>query len=458
MKPKKGSELELQIDRLVFGGKGIATHDGFKIFVADTVPGDRVRAQVRKVKSKYAEAKLLEVVEPSPLRVPPRCKHFDTCGGCKWQFLDYAKQCQVKEDQVRDAIVRQAGLSGELVQPILPCAEPWFYRNKMELSFGTSPESEVMLGFYPPGYHYEVFNLEECFLQSEVMAEIAIAVRDFANEHKIAVYNSETHEGLLRNLIIREGKNTGERMVILVTSTGLFEHRAEFVKLMEAFEVSSLYWETIYQVPGQPTWREDSLLAGKEFLLEALVLEDGRRLEFEIQPQAFFQTNTHQTQLLYSKVLELAELTGEETVFDLYCGTGTIGLFCANQAKQVYGVEVNEAAIDSAHKNAQRNGIKNVQFSLGSVEKRLADLKESPDVLIVDPPRAGLGEKVVEQVVAFGAERIVYVSCNPSTLARDLKQFDELGYQAQIIQPVDMFPQTSHIETVVQLLQEPKSA
>ncbi|MBT4385143.1 23S rRNA (uracil(1939)-C(5))-methyltransferase RlmD [Candidatus Peregrinibacteria bacterium] len=451
MKPKKNTEVELRIDRLVYGGKGIGQVDGFKIFVAGVAPGDLVKVRIFKVKSKYAEGLLLEVLEPSEGRVQPKCAHFDTCGGCKWQFLPYEKQLEVKEQQVRDSIERLADMPGELVQPIIGCSEPWYYRNKMELSFGPGPREDaerVMIGFYPPGFHYEVFDLKECHLENEWMADLVGAVRDFANKLGLKVYHSASHEGLLRNLIIREGKNTGEVMVILVTSTETFDHLEEFKALFEAFpQVSSLYWSTVYQVKGQPTYREDKLLSGKETLTEELKCGE-QVLSFDILPQAFFQTNTAQAEVLYSKVLELADLTGEETVMDLYCGTGTIGLFCAHKAGKVIGIEVNEAAVDSARQNAIKNGIKNAVFYLGAVDKRLSTMEESPDVLIVDPPRAGLGEKVVEQCAAFEPNRIVYVSCNPTSMARDLTYFKNLGYKTAHVTPVDMFPQTHHIESI----------
>lgn len=452
MKPKKNQELTLKIDALVYGGSGIGQVEGFKVFVEGVAPGDTVEARMTRVKNSYGEAKPLKILEASPLRIEPRCKHFGVCGGCKWQFLDYADQCKVKEQQVKDAVERIGGLSPELVKSIIPNESPWFYRNKMELSFGSSPDGKAMLGFYPPGYHYEVFDLEECFLQSTLLPEIVKKVRDFANEHAIPVYNSHTHEGLLRSLTIREGKNTGEAMVILTTSTGVFDHKNAFADLFKDDpRITSVYWNSVYQVPGQPTWIEENLLTGKEFLTEALILENGQRLEFDILPQAFFQTNTKQAEVLYSKTLEMAELSGEEVVFDLYCGTGTIGLFCAHKAKQVIGIEVNESAVESARSNALRNKITNANFYLGGVEQRLEGLKEKPHVVIVDPPRAGLGDKVVEQCAAFRADKIVYVSCNPTTLARDLKRFAELGYTTKIIQPVDMFPQTYHVENIALL-------
>lgn len=452
MKPKKGQSVELSVDSLVFGGAGIGQIDGFKIFVEGAAPGDKVEARMTKVRSKYGEAKVLNILQASPQRIEPRCKHFGVCGGCKWQFLDYADQCEVKEQQVKDAVTRIGGLSADLVKPIVPNESPWFYRNKMELSFGMSLEGEEMLGFYPPGFHFEVFNVEECFLQSELMVEIVKKVRAFAIEHKIPVYNSRTHEGLLRTLTIREGKNTGEVMIILNTSTGIFDHRDEFTALFAGDpRITSLYWNSVYQVPGQPTWIEENLLAGKESLTEALILENGQELRFDILPQAFFQTNTKQAEVLYSHVMQMAGLTGQEVVFDLYCGTGTIGLFCAHKAKQVVGIEINESAVESARGNAQKNGITNASFYLGSVDQRLSELNEKPDVVIVDPPRAGLEGTVVAKCAAFGAPKIVYVSCNPSTLARDLKLFAEVGYTTQMIQPVDMFPQTYHVENIALL-------
>ncbi|QQR54781.1 23S rRNA (uracil(1939)-C(5))-methyltransferase RlmD [Candidatus Peregrinibacteria bacterium] len=328
MKPKKNQELELKVDSLVYGGEGIGTVDGFKVFVPNVAPGDEALVQIRRVKSHYAEGFVKELKKPSPLRIEARCKHFGVCGGCKWQFLDYAEQCRVKEQQVKDALVRIGGLNSDLVKPLVPNASPWFYRNKLEFSFGIGGNGETELGFYPPGYHYEVFDLEECFLQSEWVVSVVQKVRAFVKYHAIPVYNSHTHEGLLKTLTVREGKNTGERMIILTTSTGLFEKKDAFIELFaDDPTVTSLYWNSVYQIPGQPTWVEENLLTGKAALTEVLELENGTKLEFDILPQAFFQTNTLQAQKLYSLAMELAGLTGEEIVYDLYCGTGTIGLF-----------------------------------------------------------------------------------------------------------------------------------
>jgi 23S rRNA (uracil1939-C5)-methyltransferase len=453
MKPKKGEEIEVKIDRIAFGGKGIAEHDGFKIFVADTCPGDLVRIGVGKVKKNYAEGKVQELIKPSDQRIEARCAHFDTCGGCKFQFLTYEDQLTMKEQQVKDAAERLGGLSGDLVLPVIGCEDPWYYRNKMELSFGPGPDETVMLGFYPPGYHYEVFDLKECHLQTEDMAELVEKVRNWANEKGLKHHDSKKNpKGFLRNFTIREGRNTGERMVILTTTLGEFPEQDSFVDLFGY--MTSVYWTTVKQEKGSKTVFTTNHLAGKPELTESLKLENDDELKFDILPLAFFQTNTKQAQVLYSKVIELAGLTGEETVFDLYCGTGSIGLFCAHAAKKVIGVEINESAVKNARSNALRNEIGNAHFYCGPVEKSLDDLEDKPDIVIVDPPRNGLGEKVVTKTAAFNAKRIVYVSCNPTTLARDLKTFAELGYKTESIQPVDMFPHTAHIECVCVLTKD----
>ncbi|MFA5792433.1 MAG: 23S rRNA (uracil(1939)-C(5))-methyltransferase RlmD [Candidatus Gracilibacteria bacterium] len=445
MKPKKGQEIELKIDRLVYGGEGIADFEGFKIFVDAVCPGDLALTRVIKVRSNYAEAKLLKIVKESPLRIKPKCKHFTTCGGCKWQFLPYEEQVKIKEEQVCDAITRLGGLDAKLVQKIIANSTEFFYRNKLELSFGKGKNGEMELGFYPPGYHHEVCDLEECFLESEEVAKIVKIVRKWANDYSALG---------LRSLTIREGKNTGERMLILTVSDAEFEAspfdaKESFKELFSKNKsVSSLYLSKVSQIKGQPTVITDVFLAGKETLNEVLLLPEGEKLSFEILPGAFFQTNTVQAQVLYAKALELASLTGSEIVFDLYSGTGTIGLFCAHKAKKVICVEINESAVKNAKFNAEKNGIENVEFYLGAVEDKLDGLKEKPDIIIVDPPRAGLGEKVVETVSKFDAKKIVYVSCNPATMARDLKQFGTLGYKTELVQPVDMFPQTHHTECV----------
>lgn len=456
MKPKKGSQIELQIQSLIYGGQGIGEREGFKIFVDKVAPQDKVLARVKRVKSKYAEAELVEVLEESPLRTSPRCKHFERCGGCKWQFFPYEEQLKIKEVQVRDSMLRLGGLPGELVEPILGDESPWYYRNKMDFSFGPgskSNEGPVMLGLYPPGYHFEVFDLEECFLESLEVPSLVKKMRDFAHEHDLSFYNSREEKGLLRNFTIREGKNTGERMVILSVSDEKFPALDAFKNTFgEDPLVSSLYLLKVRTRRGQKTSVEELHLAGKNVLTETLKMQGGEELSFEIKPQAFFQTNTKQAERLYQLALDFADLTGDEVLYDLYCGTGTIGLFCAGKAKQVFGVEMNASAVENAKSNAVRNGISNAEFVLGDVDEVLRSGQlPRPDLVMVDPPRLGLGPAVTKQCADFGANKIVYISCNPTTMARDLKQFSELGYETQKIKPVDMFPQTHHVECVAVL-------
>ncbi len=452
MKIKKGQELELKINNIAFGGKGIGEKNGFKIFVPDACPGDLLNIKIGKVKKNYAEGRCLNVLKASPLRIEPRCKHFDVCGGCKFQFLSYQKQLEIKEQHVRDALERLAGLPDIRVQEILPCNSEWFYRNKMELSFGPSKNGGVMLGFYPPGYHYEVFDLEECYLQSADMSELVSNVRNWANKFKLTHYDSKKNpKGLLRNLTVREGKNTGEKMIILTTSTEEMDHES-FIQLFQAHV--SVYRCIVEQEKGHRTSFHIKHLSGPKLLVENLKLENGKTLSFDILPRAFFQTNTQQAQILYSKVLEYADFKGDELLFDLYCGTGTIGLFCSHAVKQVYGLEINPSSIENAQNNAIKNDIQNVEFICGRVEDTLKSLKERPDVIIVDPPRSGLGSKTVDLVYEFQAERIIYISCNPTSLARDLKQFASLGYKTECVLPIDMFPHTAHIECLCRLVKD----
>lgn len=481
MQLKKGDIVEVEIEKLAFGGDGIGkchipeelanrepstrVAEGLVTFVPNVIPGDRVKVSLRKIKSNRLEGQLHELVEPSPKRVEPRCKHFNECGGCVWQNLSYENQLVYKEQQIRETLQHLGGFSeGEVtrvVRPILGCAEPWNYRNKMELSFARSADGEVMLGLHKPKMRHEVFDMEECFLQSELVAELAQEVLAFAREEGLNVFDDRTQDGLLRNLVIREGKNTGEVMVNLVTSINSFPQSLKFKEQFSGGKwserITSLLWTTVMQIPGTPTWTESQILAGKEVIHEELRLETGRVLRFEISRDAFFQPNTKQAEKLYAAAIELAGLSGEEIVYDLYCGTGTIGLFCAHASKHVYGIEVVKNAVENARANARRNDVKNIDFVVGDVGESLHGKfgpveAPKPDVVIVDPPRAGLNPDVPEKIAELGGQKIVYVSCNPSTQTRDIKEFQKLGYRLEVAQPVDMFPHTYHIENVALLV------
>jgi 23S rRNA (uracil1939-C5)-methyltransferase len=457
MQLKKGEIITLKIEKLALGGQGIGKWEGRVCFVNHVVPGDTVEASLTKIKPKRLEARLVKVLESSDLRVAPKCKHFEKCGGCVWQFLPYEEQLKFKEEQVRETLQHLGGFSGDEVREILGCAKPWHYRNKMEFSFGME-EEKVMLGLHLPKRRYDVFDLEECYLCAEVAAEIVKKVRNWANEEGLVIFDNHHQDGLLRNLIIREGKNTGELMVNLETSENSFPCVDSFRELFKDDErITSLIWSTVMQRRGTPTYREYTTLAGRGAIFEEMNLPTGESLKFEIAPDAFFQPNTHQAEKLYAEALQAADLTGGETVYDLYCGTGTIGLFCAHQAARVVGIEINKNAILNARENAERNNIKNAEFFVGDTGKALKEhALPKPDVIIVDPPRAGLQGDTPEQVASLRAKRIVYVSCNPATLTRDLKTFTQNNYQLEYVQPVDMFPHTYHIENVAVLTYQSK--
>ncbi len=381
---KKGQIIDLTIERLAYGGDGIGKHEGCVTFVPNVVPGDRVRVALTKIKSKRMEARLEELVEPTSLRIVPRCRHFDECGGCTWQNLSYDDQLKFKAAQVREALEHVGGFSPEecdrVMRPIIACDTPWEYRNKMEFSFGTvSREDQTpRLGLHVPGQRYTVFDLKECFLASPVMARLVGKVRDFVRSEKLTVYHEGRGEGLLRNLLIREGKHTGEIMVALVTSEAPFKAAERFVDLFsDEPAVRSVLHMVKIQKRGVRTSFRSTVLAGAPVIHEELHLENGQVLRFEIAPEAFFQPNTLQAEQLYEQAIALAELTGDQIVYDLYCGTGTIGLFCSHAGRAVYGIELNDEAIRNARRNATQNQIDNIHFLCGDVGKVLGQSFES---------------------------------------------------------------------------------
>lgn len=459
---KKGQIIDLTIDRLAYGGEGLGKFEGKVTFVPNVIPGDRIKAALTKIKSNRMEARLDTLVEPSPLRITPRCPHFDECGGCTWQQLSYEDQLKFKEQQVREALEHVGHFSPDVcdrvMRPILGCPTPWRYRNKMEFSFGTPSldDQTARLGLHVPGRRYDIFNLKECHLASPFMAELVMRVRDFVIEAGLTVYHEGRNEGLLRNLLVREGTHTGEWMVALVTSEAPFPEADRFRDLFAGDpRITSLLHTVKIQRRGVKTSLRSTVLAGAAVIHEELHLENGQVLKFEIGPDAFFQPNTLQAEQLYGRAIALAGLTGTEVVYDLYCGTGTIGMFCAHAAREVYGIELNEEAVRNARSNAARSELTNVHFLCGDVGKVLGQSFDSiggppppPDVVIVDPPRAGLIGDAPFKVADLRAKTIVYVSCNPATLARDLHVLTHNGYQLEAVQPVDMFPHTYHIENV----------
>ena len=443
---RKGEELELRIDSLAFGGSGVARHDGFVVFVRGGVPGDDVRARITKVKRGFAEGIVTELVHSSESRVAAPCRHFGVCGGCRFQDLAYSVQLAEKERQVRDALVRIGRFAEPPLEPIVPAASQFAYRNKLEYSF-TSGEDGVDLGFHRAGRWDEVIGIEECLLTTDVGNAIRLAVRGWAREEQLDAYDQENGSGYLRHLVVREGRNTGQALVVLVTAPGERFEAGYLVDVLRRFpEVRSIHW-AINDTPAEQTNLPTKLLWGTDAIEEEIL-----GLRFRVRPSAFLQTNTEMAGRLYDLAREYAGLTGGENVFDLYCGTGTIGLALARSAGAVWGVEISEEAVACAIENAELNGIDNARFFAGNVGQSIEELREeagSPDVVIVDPPRAGLAGKALRRTGALGASRIVYVSCNPTTLASDLQVLrDEYGYVLERCRPVDMFPHTPHVESV----------
>ncbi|HMI71085.1 MAG TPA: 23S rRNA (uracil(1939)-C(5))-methyltransferase RlmD [Solirubrobacteraceae bacterium] len=438
---ERGQELELTIDALAFGGAGVARLNGYVVFVRDAIPGDRVRAVVTKRKKAYAEARTVALLEPGPERVAPVADH----PGAPWQVLPYERQLQVKADQVADALQRIGHLDGYELEPIVPAVEQWRYRNKLEYSFGTDDGGALICGFHAAGSWERIEHIEDCLLASEAGNQARRAALQWCRDRGLSAYDRRAQTGLLRNLVVREGRRTGDLQVRLVTS----DARVELDGFAEATGAGSVLWTRALDVGETTAGGITEVLHGTEAIDEEL-----GGLRFRISTDAFFQTNTEMAERLYAVASEYAGLQGWERVYDLFCGIGTIGLSLATRAGEVWGLEIVEEAIGDAIANARLNEIDNARFFAGDVRLALGELVERagrPDVLVVDPPRAGLSAKIVRRVIEAAPTRIVYVSCNPTTLAPNAAQLVEAGYALRRVRPVDMFPQTPHIECVALL-------
>jgi len=434
-RPRQGAELELEIDSLAQGGRGVARANGYVVFVAGALPGDRVRARLTKSKRDYGEAKAVELLRPSPQRIPDRCLHDgDPCPGAPWQGLPYELQLEHKAAQVDDALRRLGGLDGFETEPIEPAVERWRYRNKLEYSFGAG-DGEVVLGFHRRGSWHEVVDVDDCLLASEANNGARNEVRDWARSEGIPAYDRRDRAGVLRNLVVREGRRTGQVQTRLVTSPA-------------AISRPPVDLHTVVEGSGGGTDGPTGVL-GSEHLAEELC---GLRLR--VSHRAFLQTNTEMAERLYAIAGDFAGLSGRERVFDLFCGIGTIALALAGRAGQVWGIESVADAVGDAAENARGNGISNARFVAADARLGIRPLIEEagrPDVVIVDPPRAGLSKKVTRRLIECRAPRIVYVSCNPTTLAPNAAQLVDAGYRLRRMKPVDMFPQTPHVECVALL-------
>ena len=461
---------ELAITSAGAEGKSIARHEGIVVFVTGAVPGDVADVQVVKKKSNFMEAIATRIVSPSLDRVQPFCQHFGTCGGCKWQHLDYVKQTQYKQQQVVDNLERLGGLTLPQVSPILSSPSTTHYRNKLEFTFsnsrwftreeigslGDAPDRNA-LGFHIPRRFDRVLDIHTCHLQPEPSNSIRNFFREHARTHGLSFYDQRAHVGFLRTLLIRT-TTTGECMVLLAIGHEDVEARERILgALVERFpQLTSVLWtvnpkknDTIYDL-------DIHTFHGRDHIIEELPDgPGGRPLKFRIGPKTFFQTNPTQTIAMYRLTRELAGLTGEENVYDLYCGAGSIALYLAAQAKHVAGVELVPESVADAHVNAELNGITNVSFISGDMKKvmdaEFVQRNGEPDVVVTDPPRAGMDEPVVRHLLELAPPRIVYVSCNPATQARDLAILKD-AYRIDFVQPVDMFPHTYHVENVVRLV------
>lgn len=450
MSVAKDQKIEVEIIDLGDAGEGIGRVDGLTFFIEGGLPGDLVEAVVTQVKKNYAVAKLIKVKRPSEGRVEAACPVFKQCGGCQIMSLDYEKaQLPFKQKVVQDALARIGGFKDVVVEPIIGMQSPNRYRNKGQYPVAMQgPLAQI--GFYKKGSH-QVVDVKDCLLQAENHGTINQIIRDFVIEFKIPVYDEATTKGILRHVMIRNAKD-GSTMVVLVVNANGLHHENELKKrLVEAVPgIQSIVINTNKSKGNRVLGFENRVIHGSETIVDHI-----EELVFEISTLSFFQVNPKQTEVLYGKALEFAGLKGTETVVDIYCGIGTISLFLAKEAKKVIGVELVEPAIIDARANATRNGFDNCEFHVGKAEEVLPKLHEEgqkADVIVVDPPRKGCEPEVLESMLKMAPERIVYVSCKPSTMSRDLKILCvEGGYEIVKVQPVDMFPHTTHVECVVKL-------
>jgi 23S rRNA (uracil1939-C5)-methyltransferase len=452
-KPRRGDVLELAVDDLAFGGEGVARADGFVVFVRGGLPGDRARVRITETRARYARGLVEEVLVPARARVAPPCPYFGRCGGCRLQHLAYPAQLAFKERQVRECLARLGGLAtaGTLeIRPILAAPESYGYRNKMEFTVATGGNGAVV-GLHEAERYDVVLDIERCLLQSETMNGLLAAFRDEARARRLGVWDPATEQGLLRFATLREGRHTGEAMVNVVAGAPDVETLRSLAEGLRARVPAtvSVVLNVNAKKAAVAVGSEEHLLLGRDHITERL-----GDVTFQVSANSFFQTNTRQAERLFGVVAEACALDGSETVLDLYAGTGAISLLLARRARRVIGVEVAPAAVADAERNARANGIDNCAFLDGEVRHALPALMRQgvrADVVVADPPRAGFHPKALAALAALAPDRLVYVSCNPSTLARDLGDLTRQAYRLDWVQPVDMFPQTPHIEAVARL-------
>ena len=449
-RPRRGEVLSLTIDDLAFGGEGVGRADGYVVFVPGGLPGDRLQVRLVQVRSRFGRGTIEAVLEPSPQRVEAPCPYFGRCGGCRLQHVAYPAQLAFKSKQVADALERLGGLRDVPLRPIIGAEETFGYRNKMEFTVARA-RGAMVVGLHETERYDSVLDIERCLLQSDRMNGLLAEARAFFAERGLTVYEQDTGEGLLRFLMLREGKHTGELMTNVVTSAPAVSELAPLAQRLQARDpgTTSVVMNVNPKKASVAVGVEEHLLGGRDHIREGV-----GGLTFRVSANSFFQTNTRQAERLFDLVVESTGLTGTETVLDLYSGTGAISLLLARRSRWVYGVELAQAAVDDAGANATANGITNCTFVSGEVRFVLPALIAkgvTAEVVVADPPRAGFHPKALHALITLGARRIVYVSCNPTTLARDLGELVRGGYRLEWVQPVDMFPHTPHIEAVARL-------
>ncbi|MDT9330424.1 23S rRNA (uracil(1939)-C(5))-methyltransferase RlmD [Clostridium perfringens] len=453
---EKNKEYIFDIISQGYEGEGIAKIDNkYPIFIEGALKGEKVKVRIVKVNKNFAYGKLMEVLEASEERVNPPCAIYKRCGGCKLQHASYKAQLDFKWDRVKDCVSKIGKLDPSIVKYPLGMENPWRYRNKVQLPIGLI-NGEVKIGFFAPRSH-DIIDMESCLIQDEIGDKVVKLTREWIEKFNIRPYNVDgeyDEKGIVRHIMIRRGFTTNEVMVVLVTNGEKLPHKEEFVDLMVKNipgiksviqNINSKKTNVILGLESKTLWGEDTI---SDYIGD---------FRFNISPLSFFQVNPTQTEVLYGKALEYANLTGNEEVFDAYCGTGTITLFLSQKAKKVYGVEIIPQAIDNAWINAKENKVENVEFFVGESEVVIPDLINKgvkADVVVVDPPRKGCDKKLLDAITNIDAKKIVYVSCDPSTLGRDLQVLEDNGYKTLEVQPVDMFPNTSHVENVAKLIKK----
>ncbi|HKL79055.1 MAG TPA: 23S rRNA (uracil(1939)-C(5))-methyltransferase RlmD [Mobilitalea sp.] len=456
MTVKKNDQVVVNIEDIGSDGEGIGKYKGYTLFIKDTVVGDKALVNVMKTGKTYGYARLIKLLEPSSFRVEPRCPIADKCGGCQLMHLDYSKQLEYKENKVRNCLSRIGGFHDFHMEPICGMEEPYYYRNKSQFPVGRNKNGSIDIGFYA-GRTHSIVDTKHCYIGARVNVEIIEFLRSFIEQYHIEPYEEETGKGLLRHILTRVGFQTGEIMVCLVVNGRDIPHKTELVEgLREITGMKSICLNI-------NTSKTNVILGDKIIPIwgEPYITDYIGQVKYQISPLSFYQVNPEQTKKLYDIALEYADLHGEETVWDLYCGIGTISLFLAGKVKKVYGVEIIPQAIEDAKKNAEINGITNAEFFIGAAEevlpKKYKEENIYADVIVVDPPRKGCDQSLLDTILAMAPKRIVYVSCDPATLARDLKILCEKDYELVKVRAVDQFGHSVHVETVVLLSQQKPS-